>query len=112
MSINSFMKDGIPTINPAEVLKLEDVEFIDVRMPDEYTGELGHVAGTKLITLGLELDKFLKSAKKDAAIVFICRSGARSGKATAAAVELGFKEVYNMEGGMLAWNKMSLPVVR
>ena len=111
MKINSFIKDGIPTISPKDVLAFQDAKLIDVRMPEEYVGELGHIEGTTLITLGPELETFMKSAKKEAHIIFICRSGARSARASAAALELGFKNIYNMEGGMIEWNKMELPTV-
>lgn len=106
----SFMKDGIPTVTPKDVMKLKDGILIDVRMPDEYIGELGHIERARLITLGPELENFLKTADKTLPIIFICRSGARSGKATASALALGFENVYNMEGGMLAWNSLSLPI--
>ncbi len=106
----SFMKDGIPTVTPKDVLNLNDVTLIDVRMPDEYIGELGHIEHALLTTLGPELEAFLKTANKELTIIFVCRSGARSGKATANALALGFKHVYNMEGGMLAWNSLALPI--
>ncbi len=45
---------------------------------------------------------------KDKTVVFICRSGGRSGNATAMAKDQGFANVYNMKGGMLLWNEMGL----
>ena len=103
------MKDGVPTIKPEVVPGLEEVILIDVRTSEEYVGELGHIKGTSLVTIGADLDNFLSSANKKSSIIFICRSGARSGKATSTALELGFEKVYNMEGGMLAWNSLALP---
>ncbi|MGE4130194.1 MAG: rhodanese-like domain-containing protein [Bdellovibrionales bacterium] len=47
---------------------------------------------------------------KDKTVVFVCRSGARSGRATAFAFEQGFKYVYNMKGGMIRWNELNLEV--
>ncbi len=105
----TYMKDGIPTVIPQDVQSFKDARLIDVRMPEEFVGELGHIAGSSLKTLGPELDHFLTSADKNEVIIFICRSGARSGRATAAAMTLGFKNIYNMEGGMLAWNSLALP---
>jgi rhodanese-related sulfurtransferase len=105
----TYIKDGIPTITPQDVQGFKGALLIDVRTPEEYVGELGHIAGSSLKTLGTELDQFLSSADKNQAIIFICRSGMRSGSATAAAMTLGIKNVYNMEGGMLAWNSLSLP---
>lgn len=110
MITTSFMNDGIPTVTPKDVLNLKDVCLIDVRMPEEYVGELGHIEGTLLTTLGPELETFLKTANKQVPIIFVCRSGARSERATATALALGFENVYNMEGGMLAWNSLALPI--
>jgi rhodanese-related sulfurtransferase len=112
MIFKFFMKDGIPTLKPNDLLGLDDVSLIDVRMPEEYTGELGHIEGTKLITLGPDLDLFFETTDKETQIVFICRSSVRSGKACEAALKLGFKNVFNLEGGMIEWNKLDLPRVR
>lgn len=100
---------NIPEIDPNDVKK-SDYRLIDVRSHDEFTGELAHVPGSELITLGEELDKVLSDLDKDEKIIFICRSGNRSGKATAAALENGFKNVLNMRGGMLLWNELGLEV--
>lgn len=46
----------------------------------------------------------------DDTLVFVCRSGGRSARAAAFALENGFTHVYNMKGGMLAWNQQGLAV--
>src|SRR5690554_1318503 len=104
-----LMKDGVPTLQVNEPQELSDFDLIDVRTPDEFLGELGHITGTKLHTLGDELESYLKSADQNQKILFICRSGARSDNATLQAMSLGFKEVYNMEGGMILWNEKGFP---
>lgn len=97
-------------VTPEEVLqKKDEVKLIDVRRPDEYTGELGHVPGAELLTLDY-LPQRIRELPTDRTIVFICRSGGRSARATAFALENGFKSVYNMKGGMLLWNEKSLAV--
>lgn len=103
--------EGVPEITPADVLaKKEKVHLIDVRRPDEFTGELGHIDGAQLWTLDESLPKFLSQAEKDETYVFICRSGNRSGRATDEARKLGFKSVFNMKGGMLAWNALGYEI--
>ncbi len=93
-----------------EVAKLADkVHIVDVRRPDEFTGELGHIAGAKLLVLD-ELPNRISELPKDEPIVFVCRSGGRSGRAAAFAHEQGFQHVFNMKGGMLRWNEQGLPV--
>lgn len=106
------MSHEIPLISPKDVLCVHGATLIDVRMPEEFVGELGHISGATLKTLGPELDDYLSSADKNKTIIFICRSGARSGRATTQAMGLGFKSTYNMEGGMLAWNAQALPTER
>lgn len=107
------MVDGVPEIT-CEVLQRamsetgfhNRVKLIDVRRPDEYIGEYGHIKGAKLLTQGLELENYLKQEDKDTEIVFICRSGGRSGNATRAAQIMGFKKTINMTGGMIRWTQL------
>lgn len=85
------------------------VHIIDVREPSEWTGELGHVAEAELVPLATVATAAAKWDKQ-APIVCICRSGGRSGRAAETLVSLGFRDVTNMVGGMLAWNQSGLPV--
>ena len=95
-------------VDPKEVLNRKtEVTLVDVRRPEEYTGELGHAPGASLLTLD-QLPEKIETLPQEKPIVFICRSGARSGQATAFAQENGFSEVYNMRGGMLLWNEYGL----
>ncbi len=104
--------EGVFDIAPTELQqKMNQVKMIDVRQPDEFTGELGHVGGSELIVLDT-LPSQIANLPKDQTIVFICRSGGRSANATAYALMNGFTNVYNMHGGMLYWNQLQLPVER
>lgn len=101
--------EGVADIDPKELLKKKDqVVLIDVRQPDEYIGELGHIPGTELIVLDTIPDR-IKELPKDKTIVFICRSGGRSARAAAFALSSGFEHVYNLKGGMILWNELHLP---
>ncbi|WP_413578053.1 rhodanese-like domain-containing protein [Bdellovibrio sp. HCB290] len=86
--------------------RLGHIRIVDVRTTEEYTGELGHIRGSELITLGPELEAFLKNQTREQEIVFVCRSGARSGQTTLLSEELGYMNTYNMVGGMLRWNDL------
>lgn len=113
-SLKTQIINGIPEIDVDEVFKNKDlINLIDVRRPDEFNNELGHVAHSKLITQGPDLDQYLQNVKdKDQLIVFICRSGNRSGIATLVARDLGLTQTFNMTGGMIRWNELQLPVER
>jgi len=54
----------------------------------------------------------LISLNKDAQYLFVCRSGGRSSKAARIAQTIGFPHIFNLDGGMLAWDKCQLPVAR
>jgi hydroxyacylglutathione hydrolase len=101
---------GVQDIDPKELwAKRHEVKIVDVRRPDEFEGELGHIPGAELMVLDT-LPGRLPELPTDKTIVFVCRSGGRSGRASAFAMGQGLKEVYNMRGGMLLWNELSLPV--
>ena len=115
MSVNTFFKPKavgqIPEISPEDFYPyIGKVTLIDVRRPDEFIGELSHIPGAKLITLGPQLEEFLKSHDKDDEIVFVCRSGARSGQATMQSRTLGFSKSVNLNGGMILWNEKKFPL--
>jgi len=87
------------------------VRLVDVREPDELTGELGRIEGAELVPLGT-ITEAAAGWDRDAELVLICRSGGRSGRAAAALAGMGFKRPVNMLGGMLAVNEAKLPVLR
>ncbi len=107
---------GVVNIEPQDLYQnLSSYELIDVRGPDEYVGPLSHIVGSRLETLGPPLEKFLSlslSQLKEKKLAFICRSGGRSMRAAEFANTLGYKKVFNLSGGMIAWNEMKLPVAK
>lgn len=105
--------DSIREVQPGQVQShLGKVQLVDVRTPEEFVGELGHIEGAKLVTLGKDLEDFLAKGDRDAEIVFVCRSGGRSGQATKLSQDLGYKKSMNLRGGMTLWNQLQLPIVR
>lgn len=84
--------------------------IIDVRRPDEFNDDLGHIPQARLVTLDTDFEKFLLQASdKNEPHLFVCRSGGRSARATLMALIAGFTKVYNLKGGMLAWSRENLP---
>jgi hydroxyacylglutathione hydrolase len=86
--------------------KIDRVRIVDVRTPEEFVGELGHIHNAELVTLGPQLVEFLKELPQDEEVVFVCRSGARSGQTTLLSEEMGHTRTFNMIGGMLRWNQL------
>jgi rhodanese-related sulfurtransferase len=85
----------------------ETFNLIDVREPHEHAD---FNIGGKLIPLGkiqsMQLDE-LEDLKEEEIILY-CRSGNRSGQACLILETLGFKNVVNVTGGMLAWQEKIL----
>ena len=104
--------EAFRNITPAELATLPPpLRIIDVREPDEFMGELGHVPGAELVPLAT-LPNAAQSWAREQRIVVACRSGARSSRAARSLVALGFSNLLNLEGGMLAYIEAGLRVER
>jgi rhodanese-related sulfurtransferase len=102
-------------MKPLEVRKwlgdTPQAQVLDVRTKEEF--ETGRLAGAVLIpwTDGDFKERVAAELKKDQPVFLYCRSGGRSAGAAKALVELGFTNVRELKGGMLAWRKAGQPVV-
>lgn len=86
---------------------------LDVREPPEYSGELGHIQGSRLVPLRELADRVTElQAHKAGPTIVVCRSGVRSTTAAAILEGMGFDQVFNLQGGMVDWNDRRLPVER
>jgi len=108
--LGSHNRTGFKEISPAQVRELLKSQappvIIDVRTPEEFTGELGHIAGARLIPLPILSDSLLAlSALKDNTLIIVCRSGRRSAIAAEMLAKEGFKDINNLKGGMISWTK-------
>ncbi|MDQ6669899.1 MAG: rhodanese-like domain-containing protein [Chloroflexota bacterium] len=83
--------------------------LIDVREPAEW--QQGHAPGATLIPLG-SVSGRLADVPRDGDVLLICRSGNRSGSAQRQLLQLGYRRVFNVAGGMNAWSNAGLPVSR
>lgn len=88
---------------------MNQVQLIDVRTPEEY--EAGHLINSENLnffdeTFEAELDKL----DKNAPVCVYCKSGGRSAKAAEILKKKGFKAIYNLDGGIMGWEKEGLPI--
>ncbi len=89
-----------------------EAQLLDIRTSEELA-ETGKIEGA------LHMDFYANDFKtkllelnKEQAVFVYCRSGGRSGKSAKMLKNAGFKEVYDLEGGMTKWTKESKPVVK
>lgn len=83
-----------------ELIDNDEVQVLDVRTPDEFAA--GHIPGAKLVPLQV-LESMLSELDQDQKYLVVCRSGNRSTQASEILVENGYKNIYNMTGGMNEW---------
>ena len=98
------MTDGIPEITPKELKaridRGDNLFILDVREPHEY--QICNLKG-KLIPLG-ELPRRVAELDSSQEMVVHCRSGKRSADAIHFLQTAGFKKLWNLKGGVLAWS--------
>ncbi len=108
----------IENITPQEAFTLiqnnkdnPDFVTLDVRTPEEFVD--GYIEDA--VNLDYYSETFrneLNDLDKDKTYLIYCQSGNRSGRALDIMEELNFREVYNISGGIIAWNAEGLPTTQ
>ena len=87
----------------------EDAVVIDVREDSEVAN--GRIPNARHIPLGQLASRLGELEKhKGKPIIVACRSGHRSAGACGILTKNGFENVFNLSGGMIAWEQANLPV--
>jgi len=103
---------GIRDVDCAGALQMinhKDALVLDVRENEEYKS--GHLLNAKQIPL-VKLRERIGEVERyrDGPIVVVCRRGQRSATACALLGREGYAQVYNLAGGVMAWQKANLPL--
>jgi rhodanese-related sulfurtransferase len=98
---------------PAELRSLlaqtDRLQLVDVREHAEFAG--GRIPGARLLPLG-ELQRRAAELDCSRPVVCVCRSGKRSAQAAEKLASLGFDEVHQLDGGLMAWEQAGLPLAK
>lgn len=98
-------------VQQAQVMVQQGALLLDVREQSEY--DEVHAPNVMLIPLGqLPARMNELTSHKDQVIAVMCHSGRRSAKAVKLLEEAGYNRLSNVNGGIVAWEKAGLPVVR
>ncbi|MCH9798337.1 MAG: rhodanese-like domain-containing protein [Betaproteobacteria bacterium] len=112
-SISACSTD-VPTVSPNQAAQLfsdQQAVIVDVREQAEWDEQ--HIDGAIFIPLNQVENRMSELTQyKDSPIIVQCRSGRRSNIAGAKLIDAGFTKVYNLEGGILAWDKQGLETVQ
>ena len=84
----------------SQALKTKDFLFVNVHIPVE-----GNIPDTDLVIPYNNIEKQINKfpTDKNAKIILYCRSGSMGNTAAQTLVELGYTNVFNLEGGYVAW---------
>lgn len=110
----SLFSNTLPQITAESIKRAmdnrENFVILDVRTRDEY--QEGHIKGSILLPVDEVKEKVTKIlSDKDQKLYIYCRSGGRSAKAASEMKKLGYTNVHNMQGGMMAWENKGFPIV-
>ncbi|MCR6493830.1 rhodanese-like domain-containing protein [Cellulomonas sp. P24] len=100
----------VTTSTASEVLAKPGMSVIDVRTPAEFAQ--GHIQGA--VNIDVEDPAFatnIGKLPKDKPYFVYCRTGNRSGVATAKMADLGFTQIYDLQGGITEWQNAGGAVV-
>jgi rhodanese-related sulfurtransferase len=101
------------SVSPTEAVRMmnDGAVLVDVRSVNQFKD--GHIAGARNVP-GDQVADGAKALEKfrDKTIITCCESGVTSGAAARKLTELGFKQVFNLRGGLAAWRQDNLPVTR
>lgn len=91
-----------------KIKALSNETVLDVRTPEEYSK--GHLANAKNINWkDNDFTNSVEQLDKSKPVFVYCLSGMRSASAAKKMREMGFKEVYELDGGMMKWRAANLP---
>lgn len=97
-----------PPLQTSDLIqKRKDLLLVDVRSPQELRE--GSIAGSSLIPFW-NIMKGEFDLPKDRPILLICAVGGRSYAAGQILAQKGYKEIYNLQGGIDAWKRAGLPL--
>lgn len=104
-------KFNIEAVEATAKINHEDAVVVDVRSMKEFQD--GHIINAQNIPLNGFANNLKQLEKhKSRPVIIACRSGSRSNAACSTLRKAGFENVFNLRGGMMAWESANLPVKR
>jgi rhodanese-related sulfurtransferase len=99
----------IGTLEATQLMNQGSTLILDVREGNEYAA--GHLPRARHIPLAELSNRVGEIGKfKEKPVIVTCQSGMRSGRAAKVLKSAGFTSVYELKGGLAAWQQASLPV--
>lgn len=106
--LKTLLSRNVNEISVDSAAQLRDVIFVDSREEKEY--KTSHIQGAVFVGYENQDLKALKNIDKSKTLIVYCSVGYRSEKTTQKLNQLGFKNVYNLYGGIFEWKNQEHPV--
>ena len=110
----SRFTQGYKAVSPAQLTQLinrENALVVDVSPINDF--EKGHIVGSKQVTLSqFDPENKLLAKVKELPVAVVCRNGMQSAQAAKRLVKAGFTQVYQLDGGIGAWQGADLPLAK
>lgn len=100
---------SVSTLEATQLINRQNALVLDVRGAEEFGA--GHILSARNIPLAQLESRLSDLGKhKDKPIIVVCQTGSRSGAAASALRKGGFAQVFNLSGGVAAWQQAGLPL--
>lgn len=104
-------RDSFAAVSPQDLIRMQNqgALIIDLRNPEAFAG--GHIGGARrmdsaeMLTAADSLKKY-----KEKNVVVYCESGSTGASAARVLIRQGFKQVFNLRGGLAGWRSENLPL--
>jgi rhodanese-related sulfurtransferase len=104
-------KGSLDPIGATELINRRDAVVIDVRPTADFM--TGHIINAVTVPMnGFKNQLGMLEKYRDKPLIISCRSGSQSQAACMILRKAGFSEVYNLRGGIMAWQTANLPLTR
>ncbi|MES9833430.1 MAG: rhodanese-like domain-containing protein [Candidatus Thiodiazotropha sp. LLP2] len=104
-------KNALDPSAATDLINRKEAVIVDVRPVSDFNK--GHIINAiNIPSNGFASQIGVLSKHKDKPIIVSCRSGAQSSSACQQLKKAGYEEVFNLKGGILAWQSANLPITR
>ena len=110
---SACLSQSVKSLEPKDfqrkIAATENAVVLDVRTPEEF--EVSHLkSAINIDVLDASFEDNMAKLDKGKVYFVYCKAGKRSTNAVGKMKEMGFKQMYNLEGGMTAWEEENLPI--
>ncbi len=106
--LSTLYDSDFPVLKPAQITDLSDYQILDTREKEEF--EVSHLKGADWVGYDTFSIKNVASLDKNKPVLVYCTVGARSQDIGKRLKDVGFKEVYNLYGGLIEWANEEKPI--